>query len=270
MSFFKHIHTMKYLNELKFAKEIAKKTGTIQLKRINENHQIEYKGAIDIVTEVDKECETFICDSINKNFSSDDILAEEGGNKNTGSKRKWIIDPLDGTVNYAHRFPFFAVSIALEVDDEVVVGAVYDPIRNELFSATKGLGATLNDKTINTSTTKSLNKALLATGFAYNVQDKGVPDNLNNFSKFIKKARAVRRPGSAALDLAYIACGRLDGFWELFLKPWDIAAAQLIIIEAGGKVSDFSGKSLNIYGTEILVSNGRVHDEMQGVLLDGK
>ena len=180
--------------------------------------------------------------------------------------RRWIVDPLDGTVNYAHGFPFFCVSIALEAEGELVAAVTYDPNRHELFAAAKGQGATLNGQAIRVSETSALAEALVATGFAYNVHEEERFTNLDHFGNFVKRAQAVRRPGSAAIDLAWVACGRIDGFWELFLKPWDWAAGALLIREAGGSVTAFDGGAFELEGPEILASNGRIHGEMQDVL----
>lgn len=248
------------------AVNLARKAGKLQMKYLEGPHSVVYKGKIDIVTEVDKKCEALIFEGINKKFPNHDVLAEEGIAKRKKSEFRWIVDPLDGTVNYAHKFPFFAVSIALEYRDELVLGVIYDPVREELFSACKNKGTYLNGRRVKVSSSKSLGESLLATGFAYNIQEKGKPDNLNNFAKFIKVALALRRPGSAAIDMAYVACGRIDGFWELFLKPWDMAAGVVLIREAGGKVTSFDGGAYNLYGSEILVSNGIIHKEMISVL----
>lgn len=265
-----HSKPLNLLQELRVAKEAALAAGEIQAKRLRDARKIEYKGPIDIVTDVDLACEESIMKHIKKNCPGDDILAEESGETKGSSSRKWIIDPLDGTVNYAHSFPFFAVSIALEQEGSIVLGVTYDALRKELFYAARGHGAHLNDERICVSATPNLNESMLATGFAYNVRQQGVPDNLDHFAGFIKRARAVRRPGSAALDLAYVACGRLDGFWEIYLKPWDIAAGKILVQEAGGLATDFSGKDLDIYGPEILTSNAKIHAQMQEVLLAGK
>ena len=248
------------------AVNLAKQAGQFQLSKLHDQHNIEYKGAIDIVTEVDKACEALIIGELQKNFPDHSILAEEGGGQESPSAYKWIIDPLDGTVNYAHGFPVFCVSIALEKDGEIILGVIYDPNRDELFKAVKGEGATLNGKSISISACQNLTQALLATGFAYNVQESGVEDNLDHFSNFIKKSRAVRRLGSAAIDMAWVACGRLEGFWELYLHPREIAAGALIITEAGGKVTSFDSGDFNLYGDEILVSNEKIHQQMSDVL----
>ncbi len=262
---------MKYLD---IAIELAREMGQIQLDGLGRVHHVEYKGATNIVTEIDKKCERLFIDRIQKEFPSHEILGEEGGQVKSMIETKdgycWIVDPLDGTVNYAHNYPLFAVSIALEYKKDIVFGVVFEPNRNELFVAERGSGATLNDRRIKVSNTTDLRKALLDTGFAYNIHEGEKRNNLNNFEKFLFESRAIRRDGAAASDLCYVACGRFDGFWELFLKPWDIAAGQLIIKEAGGRVSSFDGSPLDLYGTEILASNGKIHEQMMEVLCQKK
>lgn len=254
---------------LKKVCDIARRAGKVQLEHFGKVRHVEYKGAINLVTEVDKECEKLIVGKLQENFPEDDILAEEGSGERHKTQRRWIVDPLDGTVNYTHSFPFFCTSIALEKNGELELGVIYDPNRDEMFSAIKGEGAMLNGESISVSKAPTLNEALVATGFAYNVRQEERFDNLDNFSKFVKIARAVRRPGSAAIDLAWLACGRIDGFWELFLKPWDMAAGVCIIQEAGGLVTSFDGSPYNLYGTQILASNGIIHNEMMHVLRMG-
>jgi len=252
-------------SELKTAIEAAKEAGRI-LRSMSGKAAIGYKGEVNLVTEADRASEKSIISLIRKRFPGDEILAEETGSHKTGSKRKWLIDPLDGTTNYAHGFPFWAISIALEIEGKVVLGIVYDPSRDELFTARKGEGAFLNERRISVSQEKELGKSLLTTGFPYNIRET-TNDNLDNFARFCKKARAVRRPGSVALDLSYLACGRFDGYWELSISPWDVAAGILILEEAGGMVSDFSGKKLDIYKEkDILATNGKIHNQMMEVL----
>lgn len=254
------------MNHLNVAIELAREAGRIQMEGLGKVHNVEYKGITDIVTEVDKKCEKLIVSRLKKEFPTHDILAEEGSGHDTKAEYRWIIDPLDGTINYAHTYPMFATSIALERKGEVVMGVVFEPNKNELFVAEKGSGATCNGNKIKVSATTDLQKSLLDTGFAYNVHEGEKMNNLDHFAAFILKARAIRRDGAAAVDLCYVACGRFDGFWELFLRPWDIAAGQLIITEAGGTVSKFDGSKLDIYDKEILVSNGHIHKDMIEVL----
>jgi myo-inositol-1(or 4)-monophosphatase len=175
-----------------------------------------------------------------------------------------MVDPLDGTTNYAHGYPCFCVSIGLERNGRIELGVVYDPLRDELFAAERGQGATLNDRRIRVSTIDELNRAMLCTGFPYDVRER--PHFATQFSNFTMKAQAVRRDGSAALDLSYVACGRFDGFWEDGLNSWDIAAGVILIEEAGGRVSNFRGQQLNIYTPQVLVSNGLIHEQMMEVL----
>ncbi|OGQ04319.1 MAG: hypothetical protein A3F82_10405 [Deltaproteobacteria bacterium RIFCSPLOWO2_12_FULL_44_12] len=247
--------------------EIAKEAGALQMDRLHKQKTISYKdqNKFNIVTEVDKACEKLICDYLKDKFPSHDILAEEGSGFDTKSDWLWIIDPIDGTVNYAHGYPLFSVSIGLLHKGKVVVGVVYEPNLDELFVGERGGGAVLNDKPIRVSKNKALDGSMIATGFAYNVNETRL-NNIDHFNNFILKCHAVRRDGVASTDLCYIACGRFDGFWELFLKPWDIAAASVIVEEAGGKLSMFDGRPLDIFGNEIVANNGLIHEEMLQIL----
>jgi myo-inositol-1(or 4)-monophosphatase len=260
---------MSISKRLESAIEIAKIAGEIQLSGFGKIHEIKHKGKIDIVTEIDKFSEEAIFAEIRRRFPEDDIQAEEGSARATGAKFKWIVDPLDGTVNYSHGFPFFSVSIAVQDEGELVAGVVFDPSRGEIFSAEKGKGAKLNGSPIKVSQVEKLQQALVATGFAYNVHEEERYTNIDHFSHFVKRAQAVRRPGSAAIDLAWVACGRIDGFWELYLKPWDMAAGVVLIREAGGMVTDFNGGCYAVDGTQILASNKFLHEEMMSVLNEG-
>jgi len=245
--------------------EIARETGIFLKNKLNSVHTIDYKGEINLVTEVDKISEEMITSKINALFPEHDILAEEFTDIDRGSDFRWIIDPLDGTTNYAHGYPYFCVSIALERLNIMTVGIVYDPMLDEMFVAEKGKGAFLNDREIHVSNTRGIIKSLLATGFPYDIREDS-QNNLNYFNEMILKAQAIRRAGSAALDLAYVAAGRFDGFWELKLNPWDIAAGWLLVEEAGGIVTDMGGNDYYLKSSSILASNGRIHKEMMDVL----
>jgi len=248
-----------------FAVAIARKAGSLMKERFTEKHDITYKGAIDIVTEADRMSEALLVSAIEDEFPHHDILAEESSGTNKGSPYRWIIDPLDGTTNYAHGFPFFCVSIALERDGRVIVGVIYDPIAEELYEASLAGGAFLNGKKIAVSTTTDLSKGLLATGFPYDIRTNPY-NNINYFSEMALRSQAIRRAGSAALDLAYVAAGRFDGFWELQLHPWDTAAGWLLVTEAGGLVTDLDGGSYALTSQGILSSNGRLHTAMRDVI----
>lgn len=249
---------------LNIAIEAAKQAGKFLKQNLGKVRDIQRKSGQErnLVTEIDKRSEEIIIETIKKHYPTHDILAEESG-KSQGqeSNYKWIIDPLDGTTNYTHGLPIFCVSIGVERKEEIIAGVIYDPNNDELFTAEKGKGAFLNSKRIRVSQTDSLSQSLLVTGFPYNITEN--PDYaVEHFINFLMKAQAVRRLGSAALDLAYIASGRFDGFWEVALNPWDMAAGILIVSEAGGKVSNFSGDIFSIYHKQILASNEKVHDEM--------
>jgi len=243
--------------------------GRILLQKFGTALTIRHKGEVDLVTEADREAEEAIIAVLRGTFPRHDILAEEGDYGGGGSSHRWIIDPLDGTTNYAHGFPWFAVSIALEVEGEVCLGVVYNPFHRELFFAEKGRGAFLNDIQLRVSATPRLDRSLLATGFPYDRKRSPV-NNYDHFVNFQQAAQACRRAGAASLDLAYTAAGRLDGYWEMKLKPWDVAAGQLLVQEAGGRVSDFDGGRFDIYGAECLASNSLVHAEMLTVLAGGR
>jgi len=239
----------------------AKEAGRIQKLHYGLSHQVEYKGDINPVTEVDTLCEKAIVQIIQDAFSDHDIMTEERPFEGKGSPWKWIIDPLDGTTNYFHGFPCFCVSIGLEVEREVALGVVYNPMLDELFHAEKGKGAFLNGNRIRVSRVEGLDRSFLSTGFPYDVREH-TDFYLRYFRKFISKSFAVRRPGSAALDLSYLAAGRFDGFWELKLHPWDVVAGSLMVTEAGGKVTDFQGGPFDVYSEEIVATNGLIHQEM--------
>ena len=246
---------------LELAVAAAKEAGRIQKLHFGRTNKVKYKGEIDPVTEVDTRCEKAIVQMIRGAFPEHDILTEESPFTGTGVPWKWIIDPLDGTANYFHGLPCFCVSIALEVEGRVELGVVYDPVLDELFHGERGKGAFLNGRRMAVSKTDVLDRGFLCTGFPYDIRER--PDfYLGYFREFVIRSFAVRRLGSAALDLCYLAAGRFDGFWELRLQPWDVAAAALTILEAGGRVTDFQGGAFDIYSREILASNGLIHDEM--------
>ena len=251
------------------AQEAALAAGEIQMRSIGEVKEISFKGRINLVTDVDRMCEEKITQIIQRSFPDHGWLAEEEGEKVSPSSFQWIIDPLDGTTNYAHGYPRFCVSIALMKDHSLLCGAVYDPWLQEMFLGVKGKGAWLNQQRIQVTPETELGNSLLATGFAYDVREGPVIDNLDHFADFIVKGRAVRRDGSASLNLCYVAVGRFDGFWEMKLHPWDTAAGALIIEEAGGKVSDFSGNPFDLFGEEILATNRHIHQQMVEVLQHG-
>lgn len=230
--------------------------------------ETELTDTTNIVTEADTKSEEAIIDTIQKYFPDHSFLAEESGIKNiNNSPYCWIIDPLDGTTNFAHGFPVFAISIALRYEGELAIGAVFDPTRKEFFFAQQGKGAYLNGQQIKTSKCTDLNYAMLATGFPYDVRMSEYGDNLDYFTAFMLKAQAVRRPGSAALDLAYLACGRFDGFWELKLKPWDTAAGVLLVREAGGIAENYLQQPYSIDDHDIVAAGNRsVLDQMHNII----
>ena len=252
---------------LNFAIQTARDAGRVLVDRLGRAIQITNKGDIDLVTEADIAAEHLIIERIQSYHPRHAILAEESGEtirQGDRSEWKWIVDPLDGTTNFAHGYPCFCVSIALERAGVLQIGVIYDPMRDELFAAERGQGATLNNRSIQVSETSDLNRALLCTGFPYDVRLR--EEFARHLHKFIMHAQGVRRDGSAALDLAYVACGRFDGFREEGLNPWDVAAGVLLIEEAGGRVSRYDGNAFDIYTPPIVASNGLVHDAMMHVL----
>jgi myo-inositol-1(or 4)-monophosphatase len=243
----------------------AKEAGTLLSERFGKHLTIEKKGQVNLVTNADRDSEKLIKNIILARYPEHSFKAEEGTEFAKRSRYLWLVDPLDGTTNYAHGFPAYCVSIALLEDDEVIAACIYNPNLDECFTAEKGRGAFLNGLPIAPSVTEKLDDSLLATGFPYDIRESS-ETNLKEFGAFAIVARAIRRAGSAALDLAYTACGRFDGFWEFKLSPWDIAAGILIVREAGGKVTNWSGQKYDIFKGEVLASNGKIHDEMLGVL----
>jgi len=246
-------------------RQAAKEAGVILKGLFGNLKRVDKKGEIDLVTEADIRSEKTILKVIREHFPDDGILTEESGEIDNNSERLWMIDPLDGTTNYAHSFPFFAVSIALQVNGETVLGQVFNPILNEHFESVKGQGAFLNGRPLKVSQTKTLRESLLATGFPYTIyrDHEGVIDL---FTRMIVNAQGVRRPGAAAIDLCYVASGRFDGFWEQGLNPWDTAAGSLVVQEAGGMLSDYNGNAYSPFQKTILAANPHIFKEMLNVL----
>jgi myo-inositol-1(or 4)-monophosphatase len=252
---------------LDLAVRLARGAGALQRERYETRLEVRTKSSpVDLVTEVDRACERLIVDTLGRERPHDAILAEEGsGQDRRGAAWRWVIDPLDGTTNYAHGYPRFCVSIGVEREDVPTVGVVYDPLLDELFHGVRGGGAFLNERPLRVSEEPELGRGLLATGFAYD-RRSSEENNVDNFAAFLRRARALRRDGAAALDLCYVASGRFDGFWELNLHPWDIAAGCLLVEEAGGRTSDLAGGPTPRSGQEVVASNGLVHDAMIAVL----
>ncbi len=253
---------------LEFAVELAFESGRIQRSHFEKQHTVTHKGEINIVTEVDIACQERIIHLIRRRFPHDHIIAEEKDNVFDDQRNRWIIDPVDGTTNYAHGYPFFCTSIAYEVAGVVECGVVYNPIFDELFFARRGEGAYLNGQRLGVSGTRDMKQALLATGFPYDLSTNS-RNNIDYFVAFLYHAQAIRRDGSAALNLSYVAAGRFDGYWELNLNSWDTAAGVLMVAEAGGKVSSFKGESFDIYKGQVVASNGLLHESMLEVLKEG-
>lgn len=252
---------------LNFAIETAREAGQILLEKFGRKIDIRMKGDIDLVTEADLASEALIIERVKSHYPKHSILAEESGEAivhGGDTTWKWIIDPLDGTTNYAHGYPCFCVTIALEHKGEIVIGVTFDPTRNELFAAERGRGASLNNKPIRVSETEEIGNSLIVTGFPYDF--KGSDNFAQHLTDMLLRSRGVRRDGSAAIDMAYVACGRFDGFWEEGLHAWDVAAGTLLIEEAGGQVSYYDGSRFSIYAPPICASNGLIHSAMLEVL----
>ncbi|MEJ2077230.1 MAG: inositol monophosphatase family protein [Acidobacteriota bacterium] len=250
---------------LALAEEVAREAGQILLERQVSGFKVAKKGRVNLVTEADLASESLIVSRIREAFPAHQILAEEGGTTGGDAGVKWIIDPLDGTTNYAHGYPAYCVSIGLEVEGCLVGGIVYDPVREECFSGRLGEGAFMNGETIHVSQEEKLEDSLLCTGFSYEAEE--IVQNLRHFNYMMRHARSVRRDGSAALDLCYVACGRFDGFWELSLQPWDVAAGTIIVREAGGRMTRFDGSTASIYDRECLATNERLHEIVSRILM---
>ena len=252
--------------ERRVAIDAARAAGHLLKSQFRASHRIAFKDtSIDLVTEMDARAEELIVGRLSSAFPDDTILAEERGLAAGRSARRWIVDPLDGTTNYAHGLPIFSVSIALEVERRVELGVAYDPTLDELYVAERGRGATVNDQPLAVSTTASLEQSLLTTGFPYDIRETR-RTNLAQYAAFAVRSRGVRRLGSAVLDLAWVASGWLDGFWELRLGPWDAAAGSLLVEEAGGRVTNVTGGALDLDAPAVVASNGRIHDAMLAVL----
>jgi myo-inositol-1(or 4)-monophosphatase len=254
---------------LQDAVRISRLAGSLLKDRLLTDFSVEHKGDVDLVTEMDRAAQDLIESEILVKYPDHGILAEEDLDLHGSSGFLWIVDPLDGTTNYAHRFPVFSVSIAVAYGNETLCGVVYNPVSDETFKAVSGEGASLNAMPLRVSNTGQLTDSLLGTGFPYSIRETPQP-TLGHFERFVRKAQDIRRCGSAALDLCFVACGRLDGFWELDLKPWDVAAGMLIVREAGGMVTDFSGSDLGMDASQVLASNGLIHKRMMEILSGGR
>ncbi len=262
-----HCRTTDIQNLLRVATDAAVKAGAVLQERYGQPHQIRHKGTIDLVTEADLASEKLIFDILRDNVPEIKILSEESfaSYETISEEPLWIIDPLDGTTNFAHNFPWFSVSIALYEKGRSHVGVIYSPIQNELFCATHGGGAWLNDRRIKVSEISALQNALVATGFPYDIQERS-DSILAMLKTVLTHSQGVRRPGAATLDLAYLACGRLDAFWEVGLKPWDTAAGYLLVEEAGGMLSNFNGSPFSPFIPELLASNTLLHKDLAALL----
>lgn len=248
---------------LESAVEIAREAGALLAHHFERGISYDLKGDFDLVTEADRASEKLVVERLHSYFPNHSVLGEEGGLREKTSEFCWYVDPLDGTTNFAHGYPVFNVTLALEQAGELVAGVIYDPIRREMFAAERGGGAFLNGRRIHVSKAQRLEVALLSTGFPSRKRHENV--NVHFFHQIAMLTHGVRRGGAAAIDLAYVACGRLDGFWEFGLNPWDMAAGILLIREAGGRDSDMKGGRSDIRGPHVAVSNGLIHDELIGL-----
>lgn len=262
-------------NFLPQAESIAREAGALLREFYHRGVRAEYKGDVDLVTEADRASEKLIVTRLHEAFPSHGIYGEEGTREALDSEFRWYVDPLDGTTNFAHGFPVFCVvlgceqrkpGLAPDQDGEMVAGVIYDPLRDELFSAARGQGATLNGRPIHVSRTAKLQESLIATGFPS--QKRHASPNIHFYQQFTLRSHGVRRAGSAAIDLAYVACGRMEGFWEFQLNPWDTSAGYLLVEEAGGKITHFDGSKFTLDSVEVLATNGLIHDEMVNLFED--
>jgi myo-inositol-1(or 4)-monophosphatase len=266
----KQFFMSEYSNFVSIAESIAREAGTLLREYYHRGVSAEYKGDVDIVTEADRASEKLIVSRLRSELPAHGVYGEEGARSGLDAEYRWYIDPLDGTTNFAHGFPVFAVvlgcekrhpRLAAEEDGEIVAGVTYDPLRDEMFSAAKGEGATLNGKPIHVSPTKLLQESLIATGFPSKKRHES--PNVHFYQEFTLRSHGVRRAGSAALDLAYVACGRLEGYWEFKLNPWDTSAGFLLVEEAGGRVTHFDGSPFTLDSREVLATNGLIQAEME-------
>ncbi len=250
--------------------QIAKEAGEIIREGFGKNNLVEFKtNSSNLVTEIDKKSELAIINFIHKNFPSHTILAEESGKHFFGSEYLWVIDPLDGTTNFAHGLPIFSVSIGVQKNNEIIAGGIYDVMNDRVYSAEQGSGAFRDKTRLNVNFNDKIEESLLVTGFPYDIKEN--PSNaIEIFSAFLKKARAIRRLGSAAIDFCYVASGVFDAFWEVHLSPWDICAGKLIVEEAGGRVTNFKNEKIDIYSKQILASNSKIHSKMLQILEQSK
>ena len=249
---------------LEAALEVAREAGEILKADYARAGEVRFKGIVNLVTDTDLASQDLIFRRLSARFPGHDFLAEEGLRELSGAEFRWVFDPLDGTTNFAHRFPVFCVSLALERQGELVCGVVHNPVSGETFWGERGGGAFFNGTAVRVSEIDNLDRALLATGFPYDIRETRA--NMRHHDEFLLRTQAIRRCGSAALDLCYVACGRFDGFWEMKLSPWDTAAGAVVLREAGGRITDFAGRPVDIYRPEVCASNGLVHEAMLGIL----
>ncbi|MEO8663641.1 MAG: inositol monophosphatase family protein [Bryobacteraceae bacterium] len=248
---------------LETAVDIAREAGALVLRYLERHIGFELKGEFDLVTEADRNSEKLIVERLRRHFPTHGIVAEEGGGQEGSSEYRWYVDPLDGTTNFAHGFPIFNVTLGLEHKGEMIAGVVYDPTRDEIFKAERGSGAWLNNRRIHVSKAARIEDSLVATGFPSRKRHQNV--NVHYYYQLAMISHGVRRAGAAAIDLAYVACGRLDAFWEFGLKPWDMAAGILLVQEAGGRVTDMKGHPATLGGAHLLADNSAIHEEMIGL-----